>query len=621
MSAALAVRPGHGGSRERAVYTAPSMICLPTVRRRVAAGFIAAAVVTTVGCAGGAGRGGGRGAPLYAIEARSDHGMVASGSEDATRAGVAVLERGGNAIDAAVAAAFALGVADPGGSGLGGLTYILIAPADGSPVAVDGSTPAPLAADPAALRAIRDSGGYFGHAAAAVPTTPAVLAHALARYGTMDLIDVLEPAIDIARQGYRLTRSNIAWTNAYLDEIRASQSLRFIVLADGASPGRPGDRLCHPELGQTLARLAREGVETFYEGAMAAEIGADMARHGGFVQPVDLAIYRPRELPPLRSTYRGTEIITFPEPGGGPEVVATLNILQTFEGSALAAPTLGRLQLLIESARLAHADHARYIMSSGTAAGLGVDYLGERHARERAALITPGRAVPESQVHEASSTSMLGEHTTHLSVIDAEGTVVSLTQTLCNQFGAKVVTPGLGFPYNCCLEFLDFENPSSPFYLRPRGLYPTGMAPTIIRSAAGVTVLGGAGSDRIPPSLVGVISNLVDRGIGLRDAVVEPRVLWNSAADPPRVCIEIAGPISRSDADALRSFGYEHQFRLGYPPGDDANIGFFGGVNAVAFDRRSGVFSGVGDPRREGFALGPRAVAAATDRDRGRMQP
>jgi len=576
--------------------------------------FVTTFVPSLCGCSGAVSPGGGRSAPLYAIEARSDHGMVASGSEEATRAGVAVLERGGNAVDAAVAAAFALGVADPGGSGLGGFTYLLIAPADGSPVAVDGSTPAPLAADPAALRAIRDSGEYYGHTAASVPTTPATLAHALARYGTLSLSEVLQPAIEIAEQGYRLSSSNIAWTNAYLDEIRASESLRFIALADGARPGRPGDRLCRPDLRQTLARLAREGVETFYEGAMAAEIGADMARSGGFVRQVDLATYRPRELQPLRSSYRGAEVLTFPSPGGGAEIVAALNILHTFPTTVLGKPSLQRLQLLIESARLAHADHARHILSSGTAAGFGVDYLSERHARERAALITPGRALPESEVHEASSTSMLGEHTTHVSVIDSGGTVVSLTQTLCNQFGAKVVTPGLGFPYNCCLEFLDFENPASPFYLRPRGIYPTGMAPTIVRSADSVTVLGGAGSDRIPPSLVGVISNLVDRGMGLRDAVVEPRVLWNSASNPPRVCIEIAGPISRRDADALRGFGFEHQFRLAYPPGGDANIGFFGGVNAVAFDRRTGVFSGVGDPRREGFALGPRAVAAAAAR-------
>ncbi|MCU0234290.1 MAG: gamma-glutamyltransferase [Thermoanaerobaculales bacterium] len=574
---------------------------------------IAAAACALAALAGCTARGGRPAAPLYAVAARSDHGMVASGSEEATRAGVAVLEQGGNAVDAAVAAAFALGVADPGGSGLGGLTYMLIAPADGIPVAIDGSTPAPLAADPAALRAIRDSGAYYGHAAASVPTTPATLAHALARYGTLPLSAVLEPAIEIAEQGYRLSSSNIAWTTSYLDEIRASQSLRFIVLADGASPGRPGDRLCRPELRQTLLRLAREGVETFYGGSMAAEIAADMARNGGFVRQVDLATYRPRELQPLRSSYRGAEVVTFPSPGGGPEVVAALNILQTFPTTVLGEPSLQRLQLLIESARLAHADHARHILGSGAAAGFGVDYLSERHARERAALITPGRALPESEVQEAAGTSMLGEHTTHLSVIDAEGTVVSLTQTLCNQFGAKVVTPGLGFPYNCCLEFLDFENAASPFHLRPRGIYPTGMAPTIVRSADRVTVLGGAGSDRIPPSLVAVISNLIDRGMELREAVVEPRVLWNSASNPPRVCIEIAEPISRRDADTLRSFGFEHQFRLAYPPEGDANIGFFGGVNAVAYDGRSGVFSGVADPRREGFALGPRALAEAAD--------
>lgn len=570
-------------------------------------------VAAVHGCSSGRSRPRGKPGPLYAFEARSDHGMVSSGSVEATRAGVAILEQGGNAVDAAVAAAFALGVSDPGGSGLGGFTYMLIAPSDGPPIAVDGSTPAPLAADPAALLAIRREKKHSGYAGISVPTTPATLAHALERYGTMELAEVLAPAIEIADEGYRLGHNSIVWARIYLAEIRASSYLRFIVLRDGEVLGRAGDRICRPDLRRTLLRLARDGVETFYRGSMAAEITADVTRNGGFIQAVDLASYRVREHRPLRSSYRGAELLSFPFPGGGGEVVEALNILQQFPTAALARPTVERLQLLVEAARIAQVDSSLAIHSVAGGEGLfgRGNHLSERHARERAALITPGRSISDPSLVPPGATGSFGDNTTHLSVVDRDGNAVSLTQTLCRVYGAKVATPGLGFPYNCCLESLDFENPDSPFHLRPRGLYPTNMAPSIVRTGDSVTVLGGAGSDRIASTLTEVISNMTDRRMGLREAVTAPRVLWNGAHDPPRICLEIADPITEADADRLQSFGFEHMFRLRYPPRPDTNLGFFGGVNAVAHDLRTGVFTGVGDPRRGGFALGPRAVAEA----------
>jgi len=192
--------------------------------------------------------------------------------------------------------------------------------------------------------------------------------------------------------------------------------------------------------------------------------------------------------------------------------------------------------------------------------------------------------------------------------IDRNGTAVGLSQTLCRQYGAKVATPGLGFPYNSCLEFFDFENPGSPYYLSPLARYATTMAPTIIRRDGQVMILGSAGSDRIPPSMVEVISKVIDRGMGIRDAVVAPRVLWISAHDPERICIEITDPITRKDANKLQSFGFEHMYRLDFPPVPRADLAFFGGVKAVFYDPATGVFSGVGDPRRSGFAEGPRAI-------------
>lgn len=178
--------------------------------------------------------------PLQASEARSDFGMVSSGSEEATRAGVKVLEEGGNAVDAAVAAAFVLGVSDPGASGLGGMTYVLVSMADGRDIAIDGSTPAPFSINHQRLQSIKEQEEYFGYTTISVPTTLATLAHTLENYGTIDLAAVLAPAIEIAEQGFRLNPNSIAWAKGYLDEILAFPYLRHVVLEDGERLGQAG---------------------------------------------------------------------------------------------------------------------------------------------------------------------------------------------------------------------------------------------------------------------------------------------------------------------------------------------------------------------------------------------
>ena len=554
------------------------------------------------------------GPPLVATEARSDHGMVSTGSVEATQAGVQILEQGGNAVDAAVAAAFALGVADPGGSGLGGMTYILISLSNGRAVAIDGSVTVPIAADPSTLLSIRKSEGPFGATIVAVPVTLAALNRALERYGTMELSTVLAPAIEIAERGYHRSPNSVAWTKGYLDEIRASRYLRFVVLDNGEDLGSAGDIVCRPDLARTLRRIADEGVDSFYRGNIAAQMVAHMRSLGGFIQRADLAFVRVPEGPALRSRYRGAEILAFPSPGAGGEVVESLNILQTFPTEILADHTVERLHLLVEAYRIAQIDHQQSAHSPTQQLMGTPGYLGEAHARARAALITPGKAISDTDIGVTPAVSMLGEHTTQVSVADRFGNAVSLTQTLCRQYGTKVATPGLGFPYNSCLEFLDFENPESPFFLSARQRYPSGMAPTIFRHNGKLVVLGSAGSDRIAPSVTEVISNIIDRNMDLNAAVVAPRILWNSAHDPPRVCLEIADPVTKDDADRLQDFGFEHMYRLEYPPIPLSDSAFFGGVNAVLYDPATGIFSGVGDPRRSGFALGPRAVVDPQER-------
>ncbi len=563
-------------------------------------------------------------APLHPSVAHSDFGMVASGSPEATEIGVQILERGGNAVDAAVAAAIALGVADPDASGLGGMTYMIVRVAGGRTVAIDGTAPTPGAVDPSRLHELKQADQMEGHELAAVPTTLAVLEFARARYGTIPMADLIQPSVEVAESGFRLNPTQIVWTNVYYERILRSGSLRLIALGDNTLIGRPadenaaiglpGDVRCRPDLARTLRRIQREGVESFYRGSIADQIDADMQANGGFIRKTDLAMLRIRETQPLHSTYRDRHIITFPPPGGGPVIVESLNILEAIPAGLLADDSVWREQLLIEALRIAFADR---LASGATLDGLAFsspDDLSKEHARRRALSISEGLPIPDAELRgpvdpECAPT---GDSTTQLSVADAWGNVVTLTQTLGRSYGAEVVTPGLGFPYNSLLEGFNFDKPQCPGYLQPRVKCPSDMAPTLVLSEDGdlLAALGAPSSSRIPAIITGVISNLVDRGMGLVEAVEAPRVLA-AGISRTQTSVEIAGAITSAHVDALETMGYENIERMPYPP-TNRRIVLFGGVNAVGWDADAMTFVGIGDSRRWGSARGPAAVSVGT---------
>jgi len=545
---------------------------------------------------------------LHAVAVHADDGMVSTGSAEASLAGARILEEGGNAVDAAVAVGFALGAADPGGSGLGGMSYLLIHLADGRDVAVDGTAPAPFAVDGARLRELAATGEVSGLAWSAVPTTPAALVHALERYGTMDLPQVLAPAVAIAEGGFQLTAHHLTWIRDYLEPLRASEYLRFLVLRNGLDPPGVGERLCNPDLAATLRLLASDGVEAFYRGPISRAIENDMVRRGGFVRRADLATVRVRDLEPARTVYRGVDVLSFPPPGGGGTVVETLNILSAFPSSLLAGSSVERLHVLLEAFRIAQADGRQLAPPPDASfSAPALRYLTRDFGRRRAALIVPAKVLDVSELETQPGFHSLGDHTTHASVVDSLGNVVALTQTLGRQYGAKVATAGLGFPYNSLLESFDLDHPGGPAAPRPRALYPTDMAPTILLSGGTlVAALGSAGSERVPECVVQVISNLVDTRLPLADAVTAPRVLWGGT-EPHKAYLEIAPPWTEADADALEAMGYADIYRLRFPP-RMIDLTFFGGTNTVARDAARGGFLGVGDPRRLGVAAGPRGT-------------
>ena len=360
--------------------------------------------------------------------------------------------------------------------------------------------------------------------------------------------------------------------------------------------------------------MATKGVGDFYSGGIADEIAADMAANGGFIRKVDLALLRVAERPPVRGRYRGLELVAFPSPGGGDAVVQALQILDTFPPELLQEDSVNRLHLLLEAMRLSFPTPP----SNAGAPSSGSAFADTARAKRLAARITFDRALAEDELPVPEGPLSTDRDTSQVSVVDRFGNAVSLTQTL--GLGSYVATPTLGFQYNSLVDGCDFCNRQSPSFPAPLRTLRTNMTPTILLCGGKpFLVLGGAGSSRIPSSIVTVVTNVVDRAMSLRDAVAAPRALA-SRSDPEvttgrcraarrdplpeqKYHIEIIEPITPEQADTLAARGFSNQSRVSLQSTLYTRRGL-GGVNAVMVDPATGMLIGVGDPRRHGGAAG-----------------
>jgi gamma-glutamyltranspeptidase/glutathione hydrolase len=548
---------------------------------------------------------------LWSREAASHSGMIVTGAPSASAAGALMLATGGNAIDAAVAAAFALGAAEPGSSGLGGLTFIVIHLAGGRDLAIDGSARAPLHFAPEQMQHLRDTNmermGFIGYQSVATPGTVAALALALERYGTKPLAEVLAPAIGIATLGEALSPAEYAFLAYYRPKIVRSPYLADLFLEDGIGLWDEHHVYCNPDLACVLQKLATRGAADFYHGDIARAIEVDMALHDGWVRGADLGLMEAREVAPVRGRYRGLDVVSFPSPGGGSTVVEALSILDRFPPELVGGGSVDGLHVLVEASRLAFADSFPARRPLRPPDTLAAD---PEHVRRRAALIRFDRALLESEVETAAVSRLFLGGTTQVSVVDAQGNAVSLTQTLGATFGATVATPGLGFPYNSLLNGFEFEDRRAWSFAEPLKSPMNSIAPTILlRDGAPFLVLGSGGSARIAPMIVDTVTAVVDRHLPLCEAMAAPRVLWGGKADPT-VYVEIVDPVTDAVADALQARGFAPQERGRYPM-SALDMTAFGGVNAILVDPVDGTMVGVGDPRRQGAAAAPSLDATA----------
>jgi gamma-glutamyltranspeptidase/glutathione hydrolase len=539
---------------------------------------------------------------LQTDEQASAYGMVASSVPDASRVGAGILEHGGNAVDAAVATAFALGVCDPFYSGIGGISYVLIHLNNGTDVAIDGSPRAPIRVVPEELEALKERETLYGYKTIVAPTMPAVLAFALSHYGTMSLAQVLGPAIEFAEYGHAFLplAQDIVERETSLTKLRRGDFLSRTFLMDSLDPWPLGHVYCQPVLAATLRRLASHGVADFYTGQIANMMAADILANGGYVSKSDLLLVRPTQRPPTRGRYRGIDVVSFPYPGGGDVVIEMLGILNALPAELLQRETTDRLHVLLDAERIGmHDESDRLIARFHLPAVLDPASL-----ERKAALIRLDRALRPQEISSASDRAFAEKDTTQVSVVDRFGNAVSMTNSLGD--GSYEATPGLGFHYNSLLESYDYLDKGSPVYLAPQRVLPTTMAPTILLCAgAPFLVLGSPGSGRIPAIVVSVISNVVDRRMTLRDAIEAPRTIYSvpNAEYPDSIFIEMAGTMTPEKAGELQARGFANQNRLTFPA-KQVDLYPFGGVNAVMLDPDTGMLVGVGDPRRQGGAAG-----------------
>lgn len=516
----------------------------------------------------------------------AEHGMVASAHPLASQAGLEILKAGGNAVDAAVATAFAIGVTEPNATGLGGEGMMVIYLADKkTAVAIDYRSAAPAQATLEEWNKGRWPSS--GHKAVAVPGTVAGLSLALQKYGTMSLAQVMAPAIRLAEQGFVVSPTLAGVIQDEFEAIQKNEALARIV-TPGGMPLEAGATLKNPDLAASLKKIAAGGPDVFYRGELAGKSAAEMAANGGLLTKEDLAGYRAIERQPVKGSYRGYELISAPPPVGGLSVIEILQILENFDLAKNPPLSPQNVHLMAEAMKRGFADNSAYLgdpdFTKVPVAGL----LSKDYARKRAAEINPGQVTPKVQAGEPAKES---PSTTALSVVDAKGNMVALTQTISSFFGAKVVVAGTGIILNN--EMQNFSS-KGPNVIAPGKRMRTTISPTIIvKDGKAFATMGTPGAARIISTMVLLTSNLIDYRMGVQEAIEAPRFY---ARDTDKN-LYLESRVPAETQEALKALGYSLKVQEEYDL-------FFGGAQAIVIDPVTGKLLGGADPRRDGAVVG-----------------
>ncbi len=532
---------------------------------------------------------------------RARHGMVATSNEIASKVGVEILKRGGNAVDAAVAVGLAMAVTFPGAGNIGGGGFMVLRMADGKTAAIDYREVAPAAAH-------RDmyvdkkgnlipNASTVGYLSAGVPGTVAGFARALQKYGTMKWRDVVEPALKLAAEGFTVSHSfseELRNNSKLLDQFPAS---RRIFLKDGKFYSE-GEVFKQPELAETLRRMREEGPREFYEGRTARLIVEDVKSNGGLITLQDLKNYKPVEREPLRGTYRGYDIITMPPPSsGGVALLEMLNILENYDIAGMGHQSSGKYHVMIEVMRRAFADRAEFLGDPDFVKVPAKGLTSKSYALTIQQSIDPVKATPSAEVGHGNPTANESKETTHYTVVDSMGNIVSNTYTINGWFGSGATVRGAGFLLNN--EMDDFAaKPGTPNAYGliqgeanavAAGKRPlSSMTPTLVLKDGKLYFgIGSPGGPTVINQMLQIILNVIDHGMNIQQAINAPRL--HHQWQPDAVVYEPYG-IAKDVIEALKAKGHQFADRQFY----------LGDVQGVMIDTKSGERLGACDPRGPG---------------------
>ena len=478
-------------------------------------------------------------------------GMVSTSHALATEVALQILKDGGNAVDAAVTAGFALAVTQPRSGNIGGGGFMLIAPGDGAaPEAIDYRETAPAAATEDLF--LDDDGNVvqnrsrFTHKAAGVPGTVAGLALALERHGSISLKQALAPAIKLASDGFIVPRR----FNEGLEQARERMTLWPATLKtfykEDGSAWQSGERFRQPELAATLQRIADQGTDGFYRGETARLIAEEMARHDGLITEADLAGYKPVVRTPVHGTYRGYDIYSMSPPSsGGVHIVQILNLMEGFPIAEFGHNSASAIHYMAEAMKLAYADRTQYLGDTDFVDVPVAGLISKGYAEELRGTIRAEEARPASEIKPGQPAAYESPETTHFSVVDRWGNAVSNTYTINFSYGSGITVAGAGFLLNN--EMDDFSaKPGVPNAygliggaankIEPGKRMLSSMSPTVVRKdGRNFLVTGSPGGSRIITTTLQVIMNVIDHGMNIQSAVSVPRIHHQWLPDQIRI--------------------------------------------------------------------------------------
>lgn len=554
---------------------------------------------------------------------RTDHAIVVTVHELASRVGVDILQAGGNAVDAAVATGFALAVVHPPAGNIGGGGFMLIRMADGAVHFLDYREKAPAAATRDMYLDARgnviEGASEVGYKSIGVPGSVAGLAYAEQKWGKLTLKQVMAPAIKLARDGYALT-----WDEArdLQDQYLAKFPESRRVFQRNGDYYKPGEIFRQPDLARTLERIA-DKPDDFYHGALAREIAAAIQKGGGLITADDLARYEVKEREPVRGTYRGYEVISAPPPSsGGTVLIESLNILEGYDLGKMGDRSAESIHYTIEAFRRAFFDRAEFMGDPDFSKLPIAQLIDKRYATAWRQSIDPSHASPSQALkrpgifseleqyalaHGPASVPAESDHTTHYSVADALGNAVAVTTTINDWFGSRVTADGLGFLLND--EMDDFS--SKPGVPNSDGLIQgdanaigpgkrplSSMTPTIVvHNGRTLMVLGSPGSSKIISTVANVLMGVVDYGMNIQEAVNAPRFHNQWLPD----VVNVEKWFSPDTVNALQKMGYSVQ--TGLYRGD--THAYWSDAECIAVDEKTGERLGATDGRNSnGKAVG-----------------